>query len=179
MRAVSLTMGLPHFLLHWSLRRKQARTEEFWSCSNIHRSFEGFQAIDLSFCLAVAPRLSNRILHGVDVSLRRASKTLHRVQAGKLGIFQPDAELADGLALEHAPEPHGESTHCGEFWPILFHRVDFCSLISGQQSTRLDAERRGHNRRDRTSSRGIDKLRIRDGQCGLYRLAFRIAPFRQ
>jgi hypothetical protein len=48
------------------------------SRSTIHRSFERFQAIDLSFRLAVAPRLGDRILHRVDVSLHRASETLMR-----------------------------------------------------------------------------------------------------
>ena len=82
-------MGLPHFLLQ--LQRKQARTEEFGPSSTIHRSFERFQTIDLSFRLAVAPRLSDRISHRVDVSLRRASETLHRVQARFLGVSQPGA----------------------------------------------------------------------------------------
>jgi hypothetical protein len=40
-----------------------------WPRSSIHRSFECLQAIDLSFCLAVAPRLSDRISDGFDVSL--------------------------------------------------------------------------------------------------------------
>jgi hypothetical protein len=37
-KIVNLTV-LPHFLLRQSLRRKQARPEEFWSSSTIHRSF--------------------------------------------------------------------------------------------------------------------------------------------
>ena len=147
-------MVLAHFLLREPLQRKQARTEEFWPSSTIHRSFERFQAIYLSFRLAVAPRLGDRIPHRVDVSLQRASKTLHRVEARLLGVFQPDAELADALAFEHAPKSHGESTHRSDLWPVLLHRIDFCSLIGRQQSTRLEAERCGHNRRDRTPSRG-------------------------
>jgi len=140
--------------------RKQARTEEFWACATIHRSFERIQAIDLSFRLTVAPRFSDRISHRDDVSLERASKTLHRVKAGFLRLFQPDAELANTLAFEQAPKSHGESTHCGELWPVLFHRVDFCSFIGGQQSARLDAKRHSHNRRDRTSSRGIGTVKL-------------------
>jgi len=135
--------------------------------------------IDLSFSLSVAPRLSDRISHRVDVSLKRASETLHRVEARLLGVFQPDAELANTLAFEHAPKSHGESTHCGELRPVLFHRIDFCSLIGRQQSTRLDAERRSHNRRDRTSSCGIKGRRFRNSRCGLHFLAVRITPFRQ
>jgi len=78
--ASAVLRGLPHFLLQWS-HRKQARTEEFWSRATIHRPLERFQAIDLSFRLAVAPWLSDRISHRVDVSLRRARETLNRVQA--------------------------------------------------------------------------------------------------
>ena len=54
----------------------------------MHRSFESFQAIDLSLRLAVAPGLNDRVSHGVDISLQRASETLHRVQARLLGVFQ-------------------------------------------------------------------------------------------
>jgi hypothetical protein len=99
--------------------------------------------------IAVGSRGAGMIVaHSVDVSLQRASETLHRVQAGLLGVFQPDAELANAHAFEHAPKSHGESTHCGELWPVPFQRVDFHTLIGCQQSTRLDAERRGNNRRD-------------------------------
>jgi hypothetical protein len=65
-----------HVLLQRPLNRKRAGPEEFWPRSSIHRSFECLQAIDLSFSLAVAPRLSDRISHRVDVSLRRTSETL-------------------------------------------------------------------------------------------------------
>ena len=106
-------MGLPHFLLQrpLSLHGKQARPEEFWPSSTIHGSFERFQTIDLPFRLAIAPRFSDRIFHRVDVSPRRASETLHRVQARFLGVSQPGSELANTLASEHALESHGESTH--------------------------------------------------------------------
>ena len=69
------------FLTSWLqwLRRKQARTEEPWSRATMHRPHECFQAIDLSFRLAVAPRLSDRISHRVDISLRRARKTVRYV----------------------------------------------------------------------------------------------------
>jgi hypothetical protein len=95
-----------------------------------------------------------------------------------LGIFQPDAELANALAFEHAPKSHGELTHCRELWPVLFQRIDFRSLIGGQQSTRLDAERRSHNRRDRASGRGIKRLWPRSNRRSPCRFAFWITPFR-
>jgi hypothetical protein len=117
------------------LQGKQARAEEFGPSSTIHCAFERFQTIDLSFRLAVAPRLSDRISHRVDVSLRRASETLHRVQARFLGVSQPGAEPTNALAFRHAPESHGESTHCRELWPVHFHHIDLCGLIDGQQST--------------------------------------------
>ena len=139
-------LGLPHFLLRQSLHRKQARAEEFWARATIHRPLERFQAIDLSLCLTVAPRLSDRIPHCVDVSLRRAREPLHRVQARLLCVLQPGAEFADVLAFEHASKSHSESTHGGELWPILFQRINFRSLIGRQQSTRLDTQRRSHDR---------------------------------
>jgi hypothetical protein len=155
MSSVAHSEGLPHFLLPRPLQSKDARPEEFWPRPAIHRSFECFQAVDVPFHFAVAPRLGNGIPHCVDVSLQRASGKLYRLQARPLGVIQPDAELANALALEHASKSHGESTQCSELRPVLFHRIDFCSLVGRQQSTRLDAERQGHNRRDRTSSRGI------------------------
>ncbi len=50
---------------------------------------ERFQAIDLS---SLRPLLQGAVIafHGVDVSLQRASKTFHRVEAGLLGVFQPE-----------------------------------------------------------------------------------------
>src|SRR5208283_5937603 len=170
---------LPHFLLREPLERKHARAEEFWPSPAIHRSLERFQAVDLPFRLAVAPRLSDRASHRVEVSLQRASKTLHRIEARNLGVFQPDAELANALAFEHASKSHSESTHCSELRPVLFHRIDFCSLIGRQQSTRLDAERRSHNRRDRPSGRAISRLRPRNNRRSRCHFAFRIAPLRQ
>jgi len=172
-------MVLPHFLLREPLHRKQARTEEFRPGSTIHRSLERLQAVDLPFRLAVAPGLGNGVPHRVDVSQQGASETLHRVKARLLGVFQPDAELADALAFEHAPKSHGEPTHCSELRPVLFLRFDFCGLIGRQQSTRLDAERRSHNRRDRPSGRGIQRRRPRNNRRSRCRFAFRIAPFRQ
>lgn len=50
----AVNLDLPHFLLQRSLHRKQARAEEFWPRSTLHRSFERFQTINLSFRLAVA-----------------------------------------------------------------------------------------------------------------------------
>ena len=123
---------LAHFLLREPLQRKHARAEEFWPGSTIHHSFERFLAVDLPFRLAVAPKLGNGIPHRVDVSLQRASETLYRVKARDLGVFQPDAQLADALTLEQASKSHGESAHCGELRRVLFHRIDFCSLIDGQ-----------------------------------------------
>jgi hypothetical protein len=72
--------------------------------------------------------------------------------------FQPRAEFTDALAFEHASKSHGESTHGGEFWPILFQRIDFRSLIGGQHSPRLDAERRSHGDVERpvAGSTGLD-----------------------
>src|SRR3974377_1176575 len=136
-------MGLPHFLLQrpLSLHWKQARAEEFWPSSTIHGSFERLQTIDLPFRLAIAPRFSDRVSHRVDVPLRRARETLHRIQARFLGVSQPGSELANALASEHTPESHGESTHCRELRPVLFHCIDFCSLMAGTHSTRLLAER--------------------------------------
>lgn len=90
--------GLPHFLLQW-LYRKKARTEEFWARATIHRPLERFQAIDLSFRLAVAPGLSDRISNRVDISLRRAREPLHRVQARLLCVLQPGAKFADVFAF--------------------------------------------------------------------------------
>jgi len=89
--------GLPHFLLQ--LQRKQARAEEFGPSSTIHCSFERFQAVDLPFRLAVAPWLSDRISHCVDVSLRRASETLHRIQADFWASFSQPPSLLTLLLL--------------------------------------------------------------------------------
>jgi hypothetical protein len=41
--------------------------QKFWAGPTIHGSFESFQSIDLPFRLAIAPMLSDRVSHGVDV----------------------------------------------------------------------------------------------------------------
>jgi hypothetical protein len=93
-REKAIKRVLPHFLLQWPLHRKQARTEEFWPGSTVHRSFERLQAIDLSFGLTIAPRLSDRISDGFDVSLRR-------VRAKRCIAHRPDfwASLSQAPSL--------------------------------------------------------------------------------
>lgn len=61
---------------------EQARAEEFRPRSTIHRPFERFQGIDLSFRLAVASGLGDRIFH--------ASMSLCRVRVKRCIAYSPD-----------------------------------------------------------------------------------------
>src|SRR5580658_8976949 len=79
-------------------------------------------------------------------------------------IFEPHAKLRDMLASKKSSKPHGQLTHCCEVWPTAFQRIDLRCLIVAQQSARLDAERRGDNRRDQPSSRRIGCAHSRDGR---------------
>jgi hypothetical protein len=50
-----------------ALQRQQSGMQKFWAGPTIHGSFDSFQSIDLPFRLAIAPMLSDRVSHGVDV----------------------------------------------------------------------------------------------------------------
>jgi hypothetical protein len=73
--------------------------------------------------LAVAPALSDRISHGVDISSQGAGKPLHCIEAGLMHVRQPDSELRGILASKNAAESHGEPTHRGKYrnsrWSII------------------------------------------------------------
>ena len=92
-------MVLPYFLLQRPLQRKHARAEKLCPRPAIHRSFERFQAIDLSFRLAVAPGLSDGISHGVDVALQRASETLLAYRPDRWASFSQTPSLSTFLLL--------------------------------------------------------------------------------
>jgi hypothetical protein len=48
------------------LQPQHARAQEFRPSPTVHGSLESFQAVDLSFCLTVAPTLCDRVSHGVN-----------------------------------------------------------------------------------------------------------------
>ena len=50
-----------------ALYRQQAGMQKLGASSAIHGSFKSFKAVDLPLRLAIAPMLSDRISHGVDV----------------------------------------------------------------------------------------------------------------
>jgi len=67
-------MGRSQSVLRNCLHRQHARAQKFWPGSTIHSAFEGFEAVDLSFRLAVAPLLCDRISHGVNVPAQCACR---------------------------------------------------------------------------------------------------------
>jgi hypothetical protein len=71
-----------------------SRTQKFWASPAKRCPLKSLEPADLSFRLAVAPALSDRISHGVDISSQGAGKPLHCIEAGLMHVRQPDSELA-------------------------------------------------------------------------------------
>lgn len=78
-------------------------------------------------------------------------------------VLQPRFEFTYGLAAQNSTKRHGKPAHFSEFRPFAFQRVDLRRLSARQQSARLDAQRRGDDRRDRSPGRRVDGLRSRRG----------------
>src|ERR1700733_731780 len=55
-------------------------------------SLEGFQSVDLSFGLPVAPGLRHSVAHRLQVLAYRLRKTLHRVDPRRARIDQPSVQ---------------------------------------------------------------------------------------
>ena len=72
--------------------------QKFGPSSAIHGSFKSFKAVDLPFRLAVAPMLSDRVSHGVNVPAQCAGEPLHRVESRLLCVLQPSGKLTSVVA---------------------------------------------------------------------------------
>ena len=89
---------LPQVLLRKRLQRQHPRMQKVWAGPAIHSSFEGLEAVDLSFRLAIAPPLADRVSHGIHIPVQGAGEPLHSVKAGLLRAFQPGGEFTGVLA---------------------------------------------------------------------------------
>ena len=67
--------------------------QKLGASSAIHGSFKSFKAVDLPLRLAVAPMLSDRVSHGVDVPAQGAAEPLHRVESRLFASFNQAASL--------------------------------------------------------------------------------------
>jgi hypothetical protein len=72
------------------------------------------------------------------------------MQARLLRVIYPDAKLAGVFAPQNAAKPHGESSHYSEVRQFAFKHVNVCRLSARQRSARLNAQRRGDDRRNRS-----------------------------
>jgi hypothetical protein len=61
------------------LQRQHPSSKQVDVGASIHRSVEGFQFVDLSFGLPVAPRFQHSVPNSLQVLAYRPGKTLHRV----------------------------------------------------------------------------------------------------
>ncbi len=67
-------VGPTQFLWRLSCRMLKARQEQIDVCGAIHLSFQQFQPVELTLCLAVGPRLTKRCGNRVEIGREAARK---------------------------------------------------------------------------------------------------------
>ncbi len=119
--------------LRGSYRQQNASAEQVEAGVTIHLSLDGFEPVDLSFSLAVAPRGGEGSAYRIDVFCQPGSKRFHRRHATFAGFGEPGIQFSTGhhgvgLVADVAPthqggEPTGEHGH-GRGVLVLFHTCD-------------------------------------------------------
>jgi len=128
--------------------RQHACSEEFRACSAVHRAFDRLQAVDLAFCLAVAPGQFDGVADGADVTAQDPREPDDRGEPGADGIVEPNVELARFTAPENAAKSHGKAAHQGKLMGSLLQGVHLARLIDRQHASRLHAKGGCDYRRD-------------------------------
>jgi hypothetical protein len=88
---------LPHY---WSKSReaeeaRDASAKQFKSGSAIHLALQCLQPIDVSFHRSIAPALFDGCFDCTLVLLQPARKTLHSVEAERVGLLHPRVQRLD------------------------------------------------------------------------------------
>jgi hypothetical protein len=157
-----IQMGSASISVLWiEVKRQHSCAQEFGTCATIHCAFQGLQPIDLSLRLPIAPFLGQGVLDRVEVASHHSRKALHPVDAGVLRVVKPSSETFEIAALHQAAEPHGQLPHDREVRPSVLQDIDLRRLLFRQRAARLDTQRRGHDRRDAPTGRGINRGRQR------------------
>jgi hypothetical protein len=55
--------------------RQHSCSEKLWACSAVHRTFNRFQAVDLTFRLTIVSGQLDGVADGADITAKNASKT--------------------------------------------------------------------------------------------------------
>jgi hypothetical protein len=85
------------------------RSEKLWSRSAVHCALNRLQAVDLTFCLTVAPRHVDGVTDSVDIPAKNAGKTGQENEARINGIIDPFFEFRRSLAMKYSAKSHGEA----------------------------------------------------------------------
>jgi hypothetical protein len=75
--------------------RQDASAKQFKSGSAIHLALQCLQSIDVTFDRTIAPALFDGRLDCTLVLLQHAHKTLHFVEAGRVGLLHPRVQRLD------------------------------------------------------------------------------------
>jgi hypothetical protein len=75
--------------------RQDASAQQFKSGSAIHLALRHLKPIDVSFHRSIAPALFDSCLDCTLVLLQRAHKTLHSVEAGRVGLLHSRVQRLD------------------------------------------------------------------------------------
>ena len=128
--------------LRGSYRHQNASAEQVEAGVAIHLPLDGFQAVDLSFGLPVAPGGGEGSAYSFGVLLQSGSKRFHGLHAAFAGLDKPGVQFSTGrccvsLVADIAPthqggEPAGERGH-GRGVLVLFDTCDRCSIGSRQR----------------------------------------------
>ena len=159
---------------------QHSRPQQFWTGSTVHGAFERLQAIDLTFCLAVAPWHLDGVFDCIEVPVQCAGKAHDGRQIGFDRVVDPCWKRVCLAAAQDTVEPHGETSHRCEGGRTGLERVDFPRLIRGELSAGFDAQRGRDDRGNRVPSfRVPDWLKDFELYLGVVCLLFGSAPTRQ
>src|ERR1700722_1030730 len=89
------------------LQRHHPGTKQLDTGAAIHGSLEGFQLVNLSFGLPVAPRFRHGVADSLNVLTYGPRKALHRVDARCAGVGQPIVQALRRSSKKQASHEQG------------------------------------------------------------------------
>jgi len=92
---------------------------KFRACSAVHRAFDGFQAVDLTFSLTIAPGQVNGVADSVDASAQNTSKAGQGGEPGLNGIIRSILRVSSNLGYKIDRETAWQS--CAKQQTLLIH----------------------------------------------------------
>lgn len=135
--------------------RLHSRPQQFWTGSAVNDAFEGLQAIDLTFCLAVTLWHFDGVFDRIEVPVYCEGKAHEWRQVGFNRVRDPCREQVCLAAAQDTVEPHGGTAHSCEDERAGLDRVDFPRVNRGQLCAACDPQSGRDDLGDRVPGFGL------------------------